>query len=195
MATINERRALLAEVLRLQRDSKADEARALLQRLMIADDAPMLPLLRATTLPHIYPSAQSIEMWRNRSIQELRDLHRRGFAMDLTQALAIPWFALAYQGQNDRESQELLASLYRAPQQRSLQSERQRRADRKLRIGIISAYFREKHTIGKLSRGLIANLNRDEFFVTAFSCGNHEDEVTMAYRNHCSSCTPILTRP
>ena len=41
----------------------------------------------------------------------------------------------------------------------------------KIRVGFASSFFRD-HTIGKLTRGLIAQLSRADFHVTLFSVGH-----------------------
>ncbi|MCZ2809808.1 MAG: hypothetical protein O2V44_10680, partial [Candidatus Bathyarchaeota archaeon] len=47
----------------------------------------------------------------------------------------------------------------------------------KFKIGFISTFFND-HTIGKLNRGIIANLSRDAFTVTVFSIGHHNDNIS-----------------
>ncbi|MBF0497816.1 MAG: hypothetical protein HQK58_14780, partial [Deltaproteobacteria bacterium] len=53
---------------------------------------------------------------------------------------------------------------------------------RKIRIGFISSHFRN-HTIGKICRGLIAQLSRERFAVTVFSIGRYQDEISNFIRN------------
>ena len=193
MPTPQELRSLFARVLALQDEGKANDAVALLARLMPVDQSPMPRILSAIMLPQIYDSASAIEDWRNRAIGLLNDLYVSGFRMELGQMLGIPWFSLAYQGKNDLEAMKLLASLYRAPAQRRLGPIKAQRVDRRIRIGILSSYFRANHTIGKLSRGLIAALNREEFFVTVFSCGRHDDDIARLIQDQADAFVELPT--
>ena len=45
-----------------------------------------------------------------------------------------------------------------------------------MKVGFISRFFK-LHTIGQLNRGLVAQLNRDEFEVTVLSVGDYRDAV------------------
>ena len=81
--------------------------------------------------------------------------------------------------------QRTLARLYRAPAGPVLEpTPRQTGSDPRIRVGFLSAYF-NNHTIGKLVRGLIANLSRDEFRVVVLSLGRQpDDEVARFIREH-----------
>jgi predicted O-linked N-acetylglucosamine transferase (SPINDLY family) len=193
MPTPQELRSLFAKVLTLQDEGKPNDAVALLARLMPVDDSPMPRILSAIMLPQIYESAGAIDDWRNRAVGLLNDLYLSGFRMDLNQMLAIPWFSLAYQGKSDIEPMKLLASLYRAPAQRRLGAVKARRVDGRIRLGILSSYFRANHTIGKLTCGLIATLDREEFFVTVFSCGRHDDDVARLIQDQADAFVELPT--
>jgi tetratricopeptide (TPR) repeat protein len=78
-------------------------------------------------------------------------------------------FFLGYQAKNDRQLQESLAAYYRAACPTLTFTARHvgRRPTGKLRVGIVSNYF-SHHTVGYLSLGLIAGLDRTRFDLTLF---------------------------
>ncbi len=80
-----------------------------------------------------------------------------------------PNFFLGYQAKNDRDLQESLAAYYRAacPALTFTARHAGRRAHGKPRVGIVSNYF-SHHTVGYLTFGLIAGLDRSRFDVRLF---------------------------
>jgi predicted O-linked N-acetylglucosamine transferase (SPINDLY family) len=83
---------------------------------------------------------------------------------------------------NDRQLQRKIASLYRAPADEPLARAGGKRADGRIHVGFLSSHF-DRHTIGKLQRGLIAELSREEFFVTVLSIGHGDDDVAEFIRS------------
>ncbi len=130
----------------------------------------------ATLLPLIYQSREDVLRWRQRLTDNLRQLHEQHFSMDLTDDTASPPFALAYQGFNDRDLQRDLARLYCAPSPKL-----RPKAAGKIKVGFVSSNFRN-HTIGELSRGVIAQLNRQLFSVSVLSVGRHQDQLNTIIR-------------
>jgi predicted O-linked N-acetylglucosamine transferase (SPINDLY family) len=99
--------------------------------------------------------------------------------IDTTRTLVPTNFFAAYQGENDRELHANLGRLYRGP---DLTAGRQvEKCDGKLRVGFLSAYFRD-HTIGRLNIGRIERLPRSDFEVVVLSVGKHDDPLAERFR-------------
>src|SRR5439155_428498 len=108
-------------------------------------------------------------------------LHEDPVVLDLTEQSAADLFYLAYQGLDDRELQQNVARLFKAPNPTVRATAR---AASKIRIGFLSAFFRT-HTIGHLMRGLVAQLSRSDFDVTVFTVNRgKEDEISAFFRQH-----------
>jgi len=95
-------------------------------------------------------------------------------------------FYLAYHGENDRELQMKAAAVYRriCPSLNYIAAHcRQPLAQSgKIRLGLASQFFRN-HSIGRTSRGLFAQLSREQFEVTAiFVAPFVDDEFSRAIR-------------
>lgn len=95
-------------------------------------------------------------------------------------------FYLAYHGENDRELQMKTTAVYRriCPSLNYVAAHcRQPSAPSgKLRLGLASQFFRN-HSIGRTSRGLFAQLSREQFEVTAiFIAPVVDDEFSRAIR-------------
>ena len=99
-------------------------------------------------------------------------------------------FLAVYQGKDDRKFQELIANFYiracptlsfKAPHLDELRTEKLGAA--KISIGFISTNFRN-HTVGKLFRGIIANLDREVFEVSVFG-DTIEDDIALFIKEHC----------
>jgi predicted O-linked N-acetylglucosamine transferase (SPINDLY family) len=162
-----------------------DEALAVYGQICRQSADPQTRLAYATLLPLVYRSTADMSAWRQRLIAEVERLVAEGLTIDITDVPAVPLFSLAHQGFNDREVQRNLARLHRAPAGPALEpTPRQAGFDPRIRVGFLSAYF-NSHTIGKLVRGLIANLSRDEFRVVVLSLGpQSDDEVARFIREH-----------
>jgi protein O-GlcNAc transferase len=129
--------------------------------------------LSATLLPPIYQSPADVMAWRQRLTDGVRQLREQQFSLDLTNDTAFPAFRLVYQGFNDRDLQREIAAIFSAPRQVFRSA-----AHAKIKVAFLSSYFMN-HTIGVLTRGLIAQLSRDIFEVTVLSAGRHQDFVAQ----------------
>ncbi len=58
---------------------------------------------------------------------------------------------------------------------------------------MLSTFFRD-HTIGHLTRGLVAELSRQEFKVTVLSVGRHDDAVAAFYKQHADVFLEVPTQ-
>jgi predicted O-linked N-acetylglucosamine transferase (SPINDLY family) len=94
-------------------------------------------------------------------------------------------FYLAYHGEDDRELQQKTTEVYRriCPMLNYVSAlDRQPLAGRKIRVGLISQFFRN-HSIGRTSRGLFAQLSRQRFEVIAiFVAPVVDDEIAQQIR-------------
>lgn len=161
----------------LSETGRTDEAVAIYQKAVEIAPQPMLRFLLATLLPLVYGSQDDMRRWRGRLMDQIDRLLGEGVQIDLSQEQAAPVFSLTHQGYNDRDLQARLVRLYRPPPPLALPpSPRRAGQDRRIRVGFLSSFF-NTHTIGKLSRGLIAHLNRDDFRVVVLSLGEHHDPV------------------
>jgi predicted O-linked N-acetylglucosamine transferase (SPINDLY family) len=152
-----------------------EEAVASLREGLRLKPSPKKRVVLATMLPPIYASVQEMSAWRQRYHDNLQALHQERFQCDLSREQAPITFNLAYQGQNDSDLQRDVARLFRAPQ---AMPKPRAPGDGKIQIGFISKCF-WNHTVGRLFRGLIANLSRDTFSVTVLSVGRHHDEIAQ----------------
>lgn len=136
----------------------------------------------ATISPPFYDSLAQLNQARSNletSVDRLL-LEPLTLADPLKEVASVNFF-LAYQGLNDREIQAKLCRLYRgayAPPALALGGGG---GQGRLKVGFISSFF-HNHTIGKLNRGLIANLSRERFEVCVFSLGSHDDELAGRIR-------------
>jgi protein O-GlcNAc transferase len=170
-----------------------EEAAKLFYQLWQADPADLAAALGwcVSQLPLLYDAPEQIASARQRYRQALEEVKARWEQLPrdpetLEQAAAgvgsVQPFFLPYQGQNDRELQQLYGSLVgevmaaRYPQP-SLP--RQRRPGR-LRVGIVSGLFRD-HSVWKiLTRGWVEALDRSQEALYGFHTSAIQDEITRS---------------
>jgi uncharacterized protein (TIGR03032 family) len=138
-------------------------------------------VLAAKTLPVVYDTNDQLNYWRSRYTACVKALVADGVAVDTTNTLVDTSFYLAYQGENDREIMADLGRVYRGvePPDSLL---RRRPKGRKIRVGFLSAYFRD-HTIGRLNVGRIGGLSRTDFDVTVLALHRAADPMVDAFRS------------
>jgi predicted O-linked N-acetylglucosamine transferase (SPINDLY family) len=156
-----------------------DEAMVAYRYAYDVSPSPKLRLAQATLLPLVYRSADDLRAWRRRFEQQVSALADEGLRIDLATEPSASVFNLAYQAFNDRLLQQKLAGLHRAPADAPLERNRPGRADGRIHVAFISSHF-NRHTIGKLQRGMIAQLSRNDFFVSVLSAGRHQDQDDVA---------------
>lgn len=144
--------------------NKTEEALTYLQKAYEIEPDDALLIKMALILPILYESEEEVTQWRDRMIHKIRELNNRD--LDLKNpvvSVGMTSFYLTYQGQNDREIQHELASLYRNIPTYSRSPESLKRFNAKPKVGFISRFFRQNHTIGKLTVGLLEHISRDIF--------------------------------
>ncbi|HEX7642385.1 MAG TPA: tetratricopeptide repeat protein [Burkholderiaceae bacterium] len=149
-----------------------EESMAGSRRVLELQDNPGERVRLATLLPVVARSAEEIAHWRCRFNDELDQLIAQGITLtDPLLEAGVSNFSLAYQPESDRRLQEKAAAmyaracpslLYSAPGAAAKQSTKGRR----IRVGFISK-FMYSHSIGRTTRGLLAELDRNRFHVSA----------------------------
>ncbi|HEY3076857.1 MAG TPA: tetratricopeptide repeat protein [Burkholderiales bacterium] len=148
--------------------------------------APGLKVRAATVLPVIARSRDDISHWRSRYADELARLAETPPALaDPAKEVGAAYFFLSYQGLCNRDLNRQLADFYRRACPSLLWTAphcgRTRKPGR-TRVGFISRFLHQ-HSIGKTSRGLVAELSRDEFEVTTVVAPPVvDDEMARAIR-------------
>jgi len=137
------------------------------------EPSPEAAYMRTTASPVIYDSVEDVAAWRRRLETEVRDLCGRGAGLDANKSVLSTPFLFAYQGYNDRELNERLASLWKTHAAPAPRTPPPARRDR-IKIAFLSSFLKY-HTIGKLTRGWIKELSRDAFEVIVLSPYDHHD--------------------
>jgi predicted O-linked N-acetylglucosamine transferase (SPINDLY family) len=138
-------------------------------------------VLAAKTLPVVYDTNDQLNYWRSRYTACVKALVADGVAVDTTNTLVDTSFYLAYQGENDREIMADLGRVYRGVEPPD-SLRRRRPKGRKIRVGFLSAYFRD-HTVGRLNVGRIGGLSRTDFEVTVLALHRAADPMVDAFRS------------
>lgn len=158
--------------LALREQGRLEESMASSEHALAIRDSFSERIRQATLLPVVARSADEIRAWRRHfdvAVSEL--LARGGRVDDPLHEIGACNFNLAYQPECDIDLQEKAARLYStacptllyvAPHCRR----RPQPAGGRIRVGFISKFMHD-HSIGRTTRGLLANVARDRFHVTA----------------------------
>ena len=169
---------------------RTEEAVAQYDALLKLDASPINRLLAASVLPVVYDSKTDVATWRQRLIRGLDGIIADEGTVDASKSLVPTSFFLAYQGQNDADVMRRLGRICRGSDlvaertgkaSATIPGKLQPRSDGRLRIGFLSAYFRD-HTIGRLNLGRIQHLDRTKFEVTVLSVSGRDDAVSAQFR-------------
>lgn len=160
-----------------------------------AEPHPMNFALGAQVLPVIYESNDHLRYWRNRLTQCIDHMVDTGITIDTADSVVPSRFYMAYQGANDRPLMERLGKVYRGVQCcDSAKEGGWKRKGKKLRVGFVSAYFRD-HTIGRLNLGVIQRLPRDQFEVTVVALEHHRDQRSSEFRKAADHYVEVPRHP
>lgn len=142
-----------------------------------------LELRRVLQLPAIYQCTEEIETVRRALRTRLDELaHDRVLEIrDPANEVGITNFFLAYHGYGDADIQRQIGQIYRKAW-RIDQPRLKRGPGSRIRVGFVSANL-YNHTIGKLNRGTIANMDREKFSVHVFQIGERNDRTTRMLRD------------
>jgi protein O-GlcNAc transferase len=186
----------------LLKSGRPAEALPHLEWQLARTPTPQLQIVYATALPVIPESVADIFFWRQRMDAHLD----RCFEMDFVRRQALPEtfattnFYLAYHDLPDLALQQKTVELYRracpslnwvAPHCRNSEV---RPAGKRIRVVFVSEFLRH-HTIGKLNRGFIANLDRRRFEVVDVFLGDPTDASARAIGETADQYLPIGRLP
>jgi protein O-GlcNAc transferase len=165
----------------LMKAGRLEDGVATFERALAVRAEPGIVIRIATALPAIAASRESLAAFRQNFAANVAWLLRSGLTLaDPLKEVAATPFYLAYQGLDDRELQEQLARFYRtacpALDWTAPHCSHPRAPRGRIRIGFVSAHL-GRHTVGKLTRGLIGELSRDRFEVVVFHAGLPDPEA------------------
>jgi predicted O-linked N-acetylglucosamine transferase (SPINDLY family) len=156
------------------------------QALAVSPNDPWMRYQRAVTLPAIYRSEGEIDEYRGETRRRLEQMAADGSRLDPIRDTATTTFYLAYHGRDDDLALQLaIGEIWSETSYRPPMGDVSR-ADGRLRIGLASRYF-SQHTVGILSAGLIAHLNRERFHVSLFAF----QQESSWFEQHCDDYTLI----
>jgi protein O-GlcNAc transferase len=155
---------------------------------------PQYLIKKALTLPIIYPSSKAVDEWRTHQWDTLQTVNQLSFKLqDPLKDIGLTNFYLAYQGRNDKAHQQLLGGILakalsatpytaRNPKNnldsKTAQPIHHVKSQKPYRIGVISKFLYENHTITKLYQPLIDHLNRDQFQPIYFVIDSGQAQAT-----------------
>jgi len=166
--------------------SELAEARAELQKAYDINPSMGVRVRRALMMPIIPRTTAEVMEARRGAEEDLDAMIREGVTLDDPYSeTRFTNFYLAYHGVNDRPLQQKISQFYlsacpdlgwAAPHCREgrLKDFVEKGKGRRIRIGIASAFF-YGHTIGRLYRGVIENLDKEKFEIILFRTSSKED--------------------
>lgn len=174
---------------------ETDKAADVYQRLIDKDSSPINCLLASAVLPVVYDSQHEIDYWRVRQNKIVSDLVARKQTVDATLSLVPPYFFAAYQGLCDRQLMEMRGKVIQG-HDFSLKWKKSKRGDKRLRVGFMSAYFKD-HTIGRLNIGRIEQLDRTRIHATILSATQSRDELAKRFEKAADTfvALPLELKP
>jgi predicted O-linked N-acetylglucosamine transferase (SPINDLY family) len=181
-----------------RRQGRVEEAMAHFQQAASLQPTDGLRIMMAALLPVVARSKDDLLEARGRFERQVAALMSQNLSFtDPFREIGMTNFHLAYHGQNDRDLQVMVAQLYeracpsllyRAPH--CLPGARPRTGG-KIRIGFISKFLKS-HSIGKTTRGVLANLSRDTFSVCAIFVPPVADDTISTFIKEKADTTIVL---
>ena len=129
-----------------------DESVAIYERLVSLAPSTLNDLLAASVMPIVYDSQADVEYWIERAGEFLRRAAERKSPVDATKSLVPTFFFSAYTGLQARAAMQTRAAAVQGQDWTTGRAAWSPGMNRKPRVGLISAYFRD-HTIGRLNVG------------------------------------------
>jgi len=166
--------------------------------IILAPEEARWRVLRAMAVPVISESMTEIRRQREDMARRVGELASGSLAVaDPARQIAATGFYLAYHGFDNVALQRAIAEMYLKLHPplgwESPHAGPRSRAGRRLRVGFLSAHLRS-HTIGKLYRGMISELDRSRFEVTVFRANALKDAVAAAIDQAADASTILPDR-
>ena len=173
---------------------ESDEARKCFASLLELDGERLRATIKSLLcFPAINQSTAEIHQQREALANTLDSIRANGETLkNPFRDIGLTNFFLAYHDLNDRPLQRAIADMYlrvaptlnwRTPAKAPVSHPR-------IRIGFLCAYL-NNHTIGKLNRGLIENLDRERFEVVVFRFPHKQDELSAIIEQSADHVVPI----
>lgn len=145
-----------------------EASRASFQRLFEKNNSYGTCIEMALSLPSFYNSTDEMEAYRTNYTQQLLQFLESPMPIfePMSEIHTSVNFQLAYHGKNDRDIQAGLGQFF--SQCLDIDDYVPHQPHEKIRLGFVSKFMDEKHTIGKLNNELIRRLPRDIFEVYIF---------------------------
>jgi len=133
-------------------------------------------------IPKIFENEKDITHYRNNIENKVNKYNfqtfNKKYSID-SQALDPPIFALSYDQYDNKKLFTEIVNLYRKlyPKLNYIKDFKKKETN-KIKIGFISNFLTNNHTIGKLYKGLIKNLDREKFEISIFN-GNQSKKKDL----------------
>jgi predicted O-linked N-acetylglucosamine transferase (SPINDLY family) len=163
-------------------------ARARSLAASVADGGDGLRVIQDIALSPVCQSVEHIDRLRTDFAQRVAALAEAGLSLtDPAAEVGLTPFYLSYHGRNNLPLFRSLAAFYGRASPGLLWTSphctRPRRKGGRIRVGIVSRFL-HAHSIGKTTRGLVAQLSRERFEVTVLFAGRMaDDEVARFIRD------------
>ena len=151
---------------------------------------------KALSLPVIVPSLEDIKIIRTNLIDAVQELQDRGVSVaDPYLDINVTNFDLAYHSEDNKGIVENVARLHISAcpkltyEAKHCNSAYTRKPGR-VRIGFLSSNLRD-HTIGKLYKGIIEHISKDQFEVTFFKFATRANKITEAIEKAANKVVPL----
>jgi predicted O-linked N-acetylglucosamine transferase (SPINDLY family) len=175
-----------------------EEGLACYRKLRRLLSTPLLNLYDAMAMPIILSSHGQIAKARSHVQEGMKKLLEQDVTIKdpMVESHVLSFF-LAYHGLDDRPLQEAFASFFRkacpsltwaAPH---CENSRKPEAGQRIKVGFVSSFFRETHTVGRLFKGLIAGLPRERFEVVLFPVGTRFSDQELSYHKAADRMVPL----
>lgn len=163
----------------------------------LAPDQVHWQVLRALAMPAIPNSMAEIVALREDMARRIAGLSAGATRLvDPERHIGATGFYLAYHGADNVALQRAIAAMYLKLQPTlgwiNPQALPQDRAGRRLRVGFLSAFL-QSHTIGKLYRGLVREIDRSRFEVVVFHTDARQDAI-VAEIDDAADAVVVLPR-